>query len=210
VKVMHVRIVFMGLTLAVLLGYGLCRMWRSRTQAPARRQINMVFATHDLLMGMVIADEDIRVGSRPDCPSGCILSKAQVIGRRVVMPLLKGTMVCSSDVVPIEEASFTAPTMRALWVPISRVAGGSSLKSGDRVNVFASGAPQSAAAEHSAAMLKDVWVLAVEEERNSQSEGKGLISRVALMVSADDAHKLTRAGGPARIQLSVRKAAETK
>lgn len=209
-SIVGLRIAFMGLVLAVLIRYGPCQMWQSRTPAPAPLETNVVLAAHDLLMGMVIEDEDIRVGSQPDAPSGCVLGKAQVIGRRVVMPLLKGTIVCCSDVVPVEEASFTAPSMRALWVPITRVVGGISLVSGDRVDVFASGAPQSAAAEHFPALLKDVLVLSVDLQRYGKSEGKGLISWVVLMVSADDIHKLTRAGVPARIQLSVRKAAETK
>ena len=209
-KVKHVRIAFMGLMLTVLLGYGLCRMWRSRTQAHVRRETNIVVAAHDLLMGVVIEDKDIRVGSQPDASSGCVLGKAQVIGRTVLMPLPKGTMVCSSHVVPVEEANFAGPNMRAVWVPTSRVVGGIFLKSGDRVDVFARGVPQSAAVEPSRAMLNDVLLLAVEEKRRVKSEGKGLISRVALMVSADDAHELTGAGVPARIQPSVRKAAETK
>jgi Flp pilus assembly protein CpaB len=208
-NVMRLRIAFMGLMLALLFGYGLCRMWQSRAQRRARLEPDVLFAAHDLRMGTVIKDEDVQVGSRPGAPSGCILAKAQVIGRTVLMPLLKGTMVCSSDVRPIEEASFAGPNMRALWVPISRVVGAIPLQSGSRVDLSVPGTPGTTTAEHTA-MLKNILVLAVDQERNGKSEGKDLIVPVALMVSPDAALKLKAAGLHAQFQLSTRKAAETK
>ena len=154
-------------------------------------------------MGMAIKDEDVLAGSRPDAlPPGCSLGKAQVVGRRVVMPMPKGTVVCLSDLATVDEDSFTAPAMRALWVSIGKVAGTGSLQPGVRVDVSVDTASVSRGEEETKAALKNVLVIAVDRKRLSKSQGKGLIIPLALLVSPDDAQKLIAANVHARIRLS--------
>ena len=206
---MGARNASMGLILCALF-YAACALWRFGTHARVRLETDIVTATHDLQVGMMIKAEDIEVDSRPAAPvPGCVLTKAQVIGQTVVIPVAKGAMLCSSEVSPIEEVSFSSPTRRALWLPI-HIADAALLKPGVWVDVFATRARGFRAQDQTTALLKHVLVLAVGNETNGNSKGKDLMLPVALLVSPDDAQKLIAASRKARVQLSMTAALGTK
>ena len=146
---------------------------------------------------------DIQGTSRPDLPpAGCRLDKAQLIGRRVIVPIRKAEVICLSALASDQdEPSFTAFAMRAVWVSINKVERGKSLQAGTRIDVLAQ-SPRSRNQTKIQPFRKNLLVLAVGQESPGSSHGEGSIVPVALLVSPDDAQKLATAGRHCRLLLS--------
>ena len=192
----QVRRAFAALVLNFLLALGVYGIWH-RSQARFGLAANVVIATHDLQAETTIDDKDLELRSRPDSlPPGCLLNRAQVVGRRVLMPLSKGDIVCErhlSTVTADEVASIAGPSMRALWV---RVVAANLPEKGTWVDVWVSGT-----GKRPEPLLKNVLVLAIDDRRYPLPGISPMVS-VALGVLPDDAAKLITASRHLPIQLS--------
>jgi Flp pilus assembly protein CpaB len=196
------RLVQIGLS-AVFLSCLL--VWYRKQSSTPHPESNVVIAARDLPIELRLVDEDTQVASRVgSIPSGCLLSKSQIIGQRVLLPLQKGDVVCLSNLAPAdEEISAPAPGMRALWLPISK--GADSIHKGDHVDVLISSAPRTtgqgkAETDKTATLLQNVVVLAVGQQK--QTKNRSIIP-LALLVSPDDAGEVSAAGQHGTIEVAL-------
>jgi Flp pilus assembly protein CpaB len=160
---MRSRIAVLGFILAVASIHSVCPgKQASTTQLCSGPVVNGVIATHDLVTGTLITNEDINEAPRVDVlPRGCRLTKAEVAGLRVVLTTPKGAVVCASNVSSVEETRFDTPMMRAVWVSVRNVRDATLLEPGNRVDVLADRSAIGVA-EHGTKTLKQLLVLAVD------------------------------------------------
>ena len=190
---MRSRIAVLGFILAVASIHSVCPgKQASTTQLCSGPVVNGVIATHDLVTGTLITNEDINEAPRVDVlPRGCRLTKAEVAGLRVVLTTPKGAVVCASNVSSVEETQSDTPMMRAVWVSVRNVKDAGLLEPGNRIDVLAD---RSAirVINHGTNALKQLLVLAVDPKNQRPCKQSG--QSIALMVSPDQASTLALGG----------------
>jgi len=204
---MRSRIAVLGFILAVAGIHSVCPdKQASTTQVCSGPVVNGVIATHDLLTGTLITDEDINEAPRVDVlPQGCRLTKAEVAGLRVVLTTPKGAVVCASNVSSVEETRFDTPMMRAVWVSVNNVEHATSLEPGNRVDVLADRSAIGVTKRGTSA-LKRLLVLAVDHKNQRPCKHSG--QSIALMLSPDQASTLALGGRDRCLRVSVTTAAD--
>jgi pilus assembly protein CpaB len=182
-------------------------------------------ATADLQVGTKIEDKDIKyahfASSDPfassDLPAGVFHRRDKLIGRGVIQPIYRGEWILSSKLAG-ENAGYGLPSlippgMRAVSVRVndtSSVFG--FVLPGTRVDVLLTGEPQGASQTQTTTVLENVAVLA-NGTRLERGPGGGepvSTSVITLLVSPDDAQKLTLASNQGRIQLALRNPLDTR
>jgi pilus assembly protein CpaB len=179
----------------------------------------VLVATNDIQVGSKLADRDVRLASFPlsSVPPNTFSRKSQVIGRGAVLPISKGEFILPSKLAAEDAGaglpSMIPPGMRAVSVRVNDVVSVAGfVQPGTRVDVLATGNQGSSNERQTTTVLENVAVIAV---------GRSLLDRVltgetqnasviTLLVSPDDAQKLTLASQEGRIQLSLRNPLDTK
>ena len=121
-----------------------------RASAPPPTPTTKVFvASHDLELGALIEDKDIRIQQFLSPPTGAITKKEDVIGRGVTNPIHEDTPFFDASLAPMGAgAGFAAtiPTgMRAFAIHVNDVVGVAGFAvAGMRVDVLVSGTPPGA------------------------------------------------------------------
>ena len=108
--------------------------------------------------------------------------------------------------------SLIPPGMRAVSVRVNEVVSVAGfVQPGTRVDVLLTGNPGGATEQQTSTVLENVAVLATGQrlERNAAGEASSA-PVITLLVSPDDAQKLTLAGNQGRIQLTLRNPVDTK
>jgi pilus assembly protein CpaB len=187
--------------------------------APAARPgVDVVIAANDIPLGTKIEDKDVKVVSLPaaDLPANYLRQKSQVVGRGVVLPIAKGEFV-----LPIKLAgenagsglpSLIPPGMRAVSVRVNEVVGVAGfVQPGTRVDVLLTGNPAGSGEQQTTTVLENVAVIASGQRLERSAAGEAQMAPViTLLVSPDDAQKLTLASTQGRIQLALRNPLDTK
>src|SRR5690348_14727246 len=215
------RLLMIG-TIALVLGfiasYQVYRTLNARSAAPAAAGADVVVAADDLPVGAKIEDRDVKVVRFPssDLPANHFRAKPQVIGRGVILPISKGEFVLASKLAGENAGAglpaLIPPGMRAVSVRVNEVVSVAGfVQPGTRVDVMLTGNPTGAAETQTTTVLENVAVLATGQrlERNAAGEASPA-PVITLLVSPDDAQKLTLAGNQGRIQLALRNPVDTK
>jgi len=176
-------------------------------------------ATDDLQVGTKIEDKDIKYAhfASSDLPAGVFHRRDKLIGRGVIQPIYRGEWILSSKLAG-ENAGYGLPAlippgMRAVSVRVNDTSSVSGfVLPGTRVDVLLTGEPQGSSQTQTTTVLENVAVLA-NGTRLERGPGGGepvSTSVITLLVSPDDAQKLTLASNQGRIQLALRNPLDTR
>jgi pilus assembly protein CpaB len=211
------RLMFIGL-IALALGGLLSSVVYKRLQvgAPRKPGVDIVVAANDLQVGTKLEDRDLKLVNFPgdSLPDGVIHQKARAVGRGVLQPISRGEFILSSKLADKDVAGLPAlipPGMRAVSVRVNDViAVAGFVLPGTRVDVLLTGNPGVAGESVTTTVLENVTVLATGQklERNAAGEPQNT-AVITLLVSPEDAQKLTLATQEGRIQLSLRNPLDT-
>src|SRR5579863_5692297 len=188
---------------------------RSSNSAPGE---DVLVAADDLQVGTKIEEKDVKPLRFPtaNLPAGRYRQKTKVVGRGVVLPISKGEFILTSKLAG-ENAGYGLPAlippgMRAVSVRVNDTTSVSGfVLPGTRVDVLLTGNPQGSSEQQTGTVLENVAVIATGQrlERNSAGEPQSA-PVVTLLVSPDDAERLTLASSQGHIQLALRNPLDTK
>jgi pilus assembly protein CpaB len=210
-----------GLALAVglLVAYSSFNWLKTHSGGNSERAVQIVVAANDIQVGSKLSDHDVRLAQFPlsDVPPNAFSRKSQVLGRGAILPISKGEFILSSKLAAEDAGaglpSLIPPGMRAVSVRVNDVVSVAGfVQPGTRVDVLSTGNEGSSNERQTTTVLENVAVIAV---------GRSLLDRlvtndtqnasvITLLVSPDDAQKLTLASQEGRIQLALRNPLDTK
>jgi pilus assembly protein CpaB len=188
---------------------------RSGNQAPGEE---ILVAAEDLQVGTKIEEKDIKSVHFPsaDLPLGVFHFKNKVIGRGVVFPIARGEFITTNKLAGENAGSglpsLIPPGMRAVSVRVNDTTSVSGfVLPGTRVDVLLTGSPQGSSEPQTTTVLENVAVIATGQrlERNSAGDPQ-TTPVITLLVSPDDAQKLTLASNQGHIQLALRNPMDTR
>jgi pilus assembly protein CpaB len=209
---------FIALALGAFVSFVVYRNLQIRTATKIPPGEEVVVAAEDLQVGTKIEDKDIRLVRFPsaDLPAGVFHYRTKVVGRGVVLPINKGEFILTSKLAG-ENAGSGLPSliplgMRAVSVRVNDTTSVSGfVLPGTRVDVLLTGNPQGSSEQQTTTVLENVAVIATGQrlERNSAGEAQ-MAPVVTLLLSPDDAERLTLATSQGHIQLALRNPLDTK
>jgi pilus assembly protein CpaB len=209
---------FIALALGAFVSFVVYRNLVSKAGSKAPPGVEIIVAADDLQVGTKIEDKDIRLVRFPseDLPADVFHLKTKVIGRGVVLPIAKGEFILTSKLAGENAGSglpsLIPPGMRAVSVRVNDTTSVSGfVQPGTRVDVLLTGNPQGSNEQQTTTVLENVAVIATGQrlERNSAGEAQSA-PVVTLLVSPDDAERLTLASSQGHIQLALRNPLDTK
>ena len=182
------------------------------SQGPAPVQTaQIVVAAHDVEAGSVLRDEDLKLVQWPDAtPDGASANPQDFIGRGVVMAIFSKEPVTDSRLAPKGAGgglpAMIPPGMRAFAIRVNDVAGVAGFVIPSmRVDVVISGSAGGTVATVARTLLQNVEVLSAGQDFKKDAEGKPIVSQVVtLLVTPEQAEKLTLAANQTNIQLVLR------
>jgi pilus assembly protein CpaB len=209
---------FVALAMGAFVSFVVYRNLQSRTESKAPPGEEVLVAANDLQVGVKIGDQDVRPVRFPstDLPAGVFHLKTKVVGRGVVLPITKGEFILTNKLAGENAGSglpsLIPPGMRAVSVRVNDTTSVSGfVQPGTHVDVLLTGNPQGSSEQQTTTVLSDIAVVATGQrlERNSAGEAQSA-PVVTLLVSPDDAEKLTLASSQGHIQLALRNPLDTK
>jgi pilus assembly protein CpaB len=209
---------FVALALGAFVAFVVYKNMLSKSGANNEPGIDVVLAANDLQVGSKLEERDIRVARVPVSliPPGVFRAGAPIAGRGVILPVSKGEFILSSKLAP-EKAGSGLPSMipsgmRAVSVRVNEVvAVAGFVVPGTHVDVLLTGNPVGGNEPQTLTVLENVAVIAAGQklERNASGEPQST-PVITLLVSPDDAQKLTLASSQGRIQLALRNPMDTR
>lgn len=188
-----------------------------RTGGNTDTGVEVIVAADDLQVGTKVGERDIKVirVNQSDLPAGAPRRKADVLGHGVILPITKGDFILQTKLAGENQAGLPAlipPGMRAVSVRVNEVVSVAGFVTpGTRVDVLLTGTPGNGGDQQTTTVLQDVQVLASGHtlERTSSGEAQNT-AVITLLVSPDDAQRLTLASTEGHIQLALRNPLDTK
>jgi pilus assembly protein CpaB len=214
------RLLLIG-ALALALGFVVAVYVYRNVKAPSTGMENgteVIVAADDLQVGARVDEHDIKIIkiSGNDLPANAPRRKADVLGRGVIIPIGKGEFILPNKLAGENAGSglpsLIPPGMRAVSVRVNEVVSVAGFVTpGTRVDVLLTGTPSGAGESQTTTVLQNVAVLASGHtlERTATGEAQNT-PVITLMVSPDDAQRLTLASTQGKIQLSLRNPLDTK
>jgi pilus assembly protein CpaB len=188
-----------------------------RTGGNTEPGVEVIVAADDLQVGTKVGERDIKVirVNASDLPAGAPRRKADVLGHGVILPITKGDFILQTKLGGENQAGLPAlipPGMRAVSVRVNDVVSVAGFVTpGTRVDVLLTGTPSNGSDQQTTTVLQNVQVLASGHtlERTSTGEAQNT-AVITLLVSPDDAQRLTLANTEGKIQLALRNPLDTK
>jgi pilus assembly protein CpaB len=209
---------FVALALGAFVSFVVYKNVLSRSSAGNEPGADVIVAANDIQVGAKLQDGDIRMVKVPASvvPPNSFRSRSQIIGRGVILPIQRGEFILPSKLAAENAGSglpaLIPPGMRAVSVRVNEVvAVAGFVIPGTRVDVLLTGNPIGANEPQTTTVLENVAVIAAGQrlERNAAGEPQST-PVITLLVSPDDAQKLTLASSQGHIQLSLRNPVDTK
>jgi pilus assembly protein CpaB len=191
---------------------------QSKAGAGTEPSIEVIVAADDLQVGTKVTERDIKKIRIPasDLPAGAPRLKKDVLDHGVIVPITKGDFILSTKLAGENAGaglpSLIPPGMRAVSVRVNEVVSVAGFVTpGTRVDVLLTGAPNGAGEQQTTTVLQNVAVLASGHtlERTATGEAQNT-AVITLLVTPDDAQRLTLASSEGHIQLSLRNPLDTK
>lgn len=185
---------------------------------PPPNLADVMVAANDLQVGARIEARDVKIikVQSADMPPGAPRFAKDVIGRGVVIPINKGEFILPNYLAGENAGAglpaLIPPGMRAVSVRVNEVVSVAGFVTpGTRVDVLLTGAPNSSGEQQTTTVLQNVAVLASGHtlERTSTGEAQNA-AVITLLVTPDDAQRLTLASNEGKIQLALRNPLDTK
>ncbi|HXT32398.1 MAG TPA: Flp pilus assembly protein CpaB [Vicinamibacterales bacterium] len=211
--------IFAVLALAVIAGGGLAYATFNAINAQPVKTVNaptqpVVVAAADLALGTELKKEDLTVVNFPvgAAPEGGFKSPAEIIGRGLIVSMVKNEPVLAAKLASKEAGAGLPPVipegMRAVSVRVNEVIGVAGyVLPGTRVDVLATASPTSQQQDTTAKLiLSNVQVLtAGTRMEQDQEKGKPMqVTVVTLLVYPEQSERLALASSEAKIQLALR------
>jgi pilus assembly protein CpaB len=211
--------IFAVLAIAILAGGGLAYGTYNFMQNQPVRQVNtptqpVVVAAADLQLGAEIKKEDLQVVQFPagKTPEGTFMKPEEVIGRGLIVPVVKNEPILKAKLASKEAGSGLPPVipegMRAVSVRVNEVVGVAGyVLPGNRVDVVATASPTEARADTtSKVVLSNVQVLTAgtRMEQTGDQSKPVQVTVVTLLVYPEQAERLALASTEGKIQLALR------
>ena len=180
--------------------------------------VEVIVAADDLQVGARVEEHDIKVIKIPreDLPPGAPRRKSDVVGHGVIIPIARGEFILPNRLAGENAGSglpaLIPPGMRAVSVRVNEVVSVAGFVTpGTRVDVLLTGIPGSGGDQETTTVLQNVAVLASGHtlERTATGEAQNT-AVITLLVSPDDAQRLTLASAQGHIQLALRNPLDTK
>ncbi len=180
--------------------------------------VEVMVAANDLSVGNRVEERDIKVIRIPwaDLPPGAPRKRSDVIGHGVIMPIAKGEFILPNRLAAENAGaglpSLIPPGMRAVSVRVNDVASVSGFVTpGTRVDVLVTASSGGSGDQQTTTVLQNVQVLASGQRLERSSTGEAQATAViTLLVTPEDAQRLTLATNEGRIQLALRNPVDTK
>jgi pilus assembly protein CpaB len=179
---------------------------------------DVIVAADDIQVGARIEEHDVRTVKYPpsSLPAGTYSARSKVMGRGVILPIAKGEFILPSKLAPENAGSglpsLIPPGMRAVSVRVNEVVSVAGFVGpGTRVDILLTGTPNGSSEPQTTTVLQNVAVIAAGQrlERNAAGDAQN-VPVITLLVSPDDAERLTLASSEGHIQLSLRNPLDTR
>jgi pilus assembly protein CpaB len=161
---------------------------------------DVMVAANDLQVGARVEERDVKIIRIPasDLPPNAPRKKSDVIGHGVILPIAKGQFILPNHLAE-ENAVNEVVSVAGFVTP------------GTRVDVLLTGNPSSSGDQETTTVLQNVLVLASGHtlERNASGEAQNT-AVITLLVTPDDAQRLTLASSEGHIQLALRNPLDTR
>jgi pilus assembly protein CpaB len=189
----------------------------SRQELPV---VQVVLAARNLDTGTLIKDQDVKTGPWAGAlPPGALAKKDDVVGRGVLSAMVNNEPVLESRLAQRGAgaglASMIPSGMRAVAVRVNEVVGVAGfVVAGMRVDILISGTPPNADARLgnlTKTLLQNIEVLSAGQDFRKDAEGKPVaVPVVNLLVTPEQAEKLSLAANQTTIQLVLRNPLDTR
>src|SRR5215472_6695842 len=215
------RLLFIGvlaLALGAFVSFVVYKNVLAKTHSNNEPGADVIVAASDLQVGSKLQSNDIRQVKVPSSvlPPNSYKLPSQVLGRGVILPIKTGEFILPSKLADAGAGSglpsLIPSGMRAVSVRVNEVvAVAGFVVPGTRVDVLLTGNPGGGNEQQTTTVLKNVAVIAAGQklERNAAGEPQST-PVITLLVSPDDAQKLTLASSQGHIQLALRNPVDTK
>jgi pilus assembly protein CpaB len=180
--------------------------------APAA--VKIAVAAHDLEVGTVLREEDVKLEDWPgEVPMGAATRTQDVVGRGVINKIFAKEPVLDVRLAPKGAgggfAAIIPKGMRAVAVPVNEVVGlAGFVVPGMHVDVLISGAPPNSPpslGQLTKTLLQNIEVLSSGQDFKKDPEGKPITVQVVnLLVTPEQAEQLSLASHQTTIQLVLR------
>jgi pilus assembly protein CpaB len=180
--------------------------------------VDVIVASNDIQVGARIEEHDVRTVKYPASalPAGTYSARSKVMGRGVILPIAKGEFILPSKLAPENAGSglpsLIPPGMRAVSVRVNEVVSVAGFVGpGTRVDILLTGTPNGSSEPQTTTVLQNVAVIAAGQrlERNAAGDAQNT-PVITLLVSPDDAERLTLASSEGHIQLALRNPLDTR
>jgi pilus assembly protein CpaB len=180
--------------------------------------VDVIVAADDLQVGAKVEERDIKIIRIPaaDLPPGSPRRRSDVLGHGVIVPISKGEFILPNRLAGENAGSglpsLIPPGMRAVSVRVNEIVSVAGFVTpGTRVDVLLTGTPGGAGEQQTTTVLQNVAVLASGHTLERTATGEAQTTAViTLLVSPDDAQRLTLASSEGHIQLALRNPLDTK
>jgi pilus assembly protein CpaB len=208
----------LALAFGLLVSVYVYKTLQTRSGANRDPGIDVMVAASDLQVGARVEERDIKIIRIPgaDLPPGAPRKRSEVVGHGVIIPISKGEFILPNRLAAENAGSglpsLIPPGMRAVSVRVNEVVSVAGFVTpGTRVDVLLTGNPGGAGDQQTTTVLQNVAVLASGHtlERTSTGEAQNT-AVITLLVSPDDAQRLTLASSEGHIQLALRNPLDTK
>ena len=211
--------VFTVLVLAVTIGGGLAYATYSYIQNAPVKTVSIptqpvIVAASDLSLGTEIRQEDVKTVQWPASavPQGTFPNPSDVVGRGLIMPVIQNEPILPTKLASKEAGSGLPPVippgLRAVSVRVNEVIGVAGyVLPGTRVDVLATASPdENRGNTTSKVVLTNVQVLTAgtKIEQNGGNGQPQPVNVVTLLVTPEEAERLTLASTEGKIQLALR------
>ncbi|MGA3094826.1 MAG: Flp pilus assembly protein CpaB [Bryobacteraceae bacterium] len=187
---------------------------RTPTAKAGPPMTQVVLAAHDLEVGSVLRDGDVKLTDWPGAvPAGATTRPQDVVGRGVITPIYAQEPVIETRLAPKGAGGGFASTipqgMRAFAIRVNDIVGVAGFVTpGMRVDVIINGTPPGGSGTLGTlarTVMQNVEVLSAGQEFKHDAEGKPMPSQVVtLLVTPEQAEKLSLAANGTTIQLVLR------
>jgi pilus assembly protein CpaB len=214
--------ILIGVAIALVIGIIASRyVYRELQQASKVKPIavsHVVVAARPLALGTPLTPQDLSLVAWPqsDPMEGSFTRIQDCVGRSLITAVAKNEPILNQKLAP-KEAGAGLPAaipegMRAVSVRVDDVVGVSGFAMpGTMVDVMLTGQPSGGTDSVTRTILEDVRVLAAGQAVEQDKEGKPkTVSVVTLLLTPEQADKLTMASTDGRIHLALRNTIDTK
>jgi pilus assembly protein CpaB len=191
---------------------------RGKTGGNDEPTTDVIVAADDIQVGSRIAEHDIRVAKLPSAglPDKVFTKRHEVLDRGVIIPISKGEFILPGKLAAENGGSglpsLIPPGMRAVSVRVNDIVSVAGFVGpGTRVDVLLTGTPAGSSESQTTTVLQNVAVIAAGQrlERNAAGDAQNT-PVITLLVSPDDAQRLTLASAEGHIQLALRNPLDTR